>query len=151
LVEGVQTNKTMESIYRKYEDDPENLPRCGEQFDEVMSYIGEIYPSGEMAPTNWKRIQLFYTLFTTLAHGLYGLKNLEDVDRPPVKKNLVGKLRNEFDNISLFYDQYTKIKDQNDVPPNYRVFIDFARRGTTDTAARIGRTKFICERLIEEL
>jgi hypothetical protein len=150
ICEGIQTNKNIENLYKKYEDEEGDLEISRDQFDKIMSYIGEIYPPEELANTNWSRIQLFYTLFTSIGHGLSAINELDDVPRPIINKKTIGKLRVRLDEISDRFDQYThKEEASTKVPEEYETFINYTRRGTTDTFARVTRTKFVCSQLMD--
>jgi hypothetical protein len=150
LIDEVQTNKSIEVFYRKYEDHPGHIYSAEERFHQTMSYIGEIYPAEDLRETNWSRQHLFYTLFTVMAHALYGLGGLDENLRPTLNKKNVGKFRVRLDEISAKYDLYTSRDDSIDVPDDYADFIEKSRRGTTDTGARVGRAHFVCRKLIEE-
>ena len=146
LIDTVRTNKGIETYYKRYEEEEGALPKAREMFDKIMSFVGAIYPPEEIKGTNWKRTQLFYTLFTSIGHCLYGLKGLEDAPRPKLTEKLIGKIRIVFDEISLKYDEYTEDKDA-EIPSDYKEFINYSRRATTDTGARISRAKFVCNKL----
>ena len=145
LIGGVQTNKNTEQYYKKYEDEIGDLKKSSEKFDQIMSYIGETYPAGEISETNWSRVHLFYTLFTVIGHFLYGLGGLKEEFRVALKPQDVGKLRIILNEISLDYDKYTAKSFKDEIPPGINKFIDFSRRRTTDTAARIGRANYVCK------
>lgn len=149
LVEAVQTNKSIENVYRKYEEDADDIETHVTHFDEIMSYVGQIYPAEELANTNWSRIQLFYSLFTAIGHGLYNLQGLNPDLRFAVNSNTVGRIRVCLDEISAKYDTYSEDLDNPDVPIDYREFIDRSRRRTTDTGSRVVRANFICTKLVE--
>lgn len=146
LIDSVRTNKGVEIYYKKYEEEEGDLPKAKEKFDKIMSYVGAIYPSAELKNTNWKRTPLFYTLFTSIGHSLFGLKGLENTPRSDLTEKLVGKIRVALDEISLKFDEYTEEKDAI-IPPEYKDFIYYSRRGTTDTAARISRADFVCRKI----
>lgn len=151
LLDGVQTNKGIETFYKTYEDDAANLEEIEKRFDKVMSFIGSIYKAEELKNTNYSRAQLFYSLFASIAHLLYGVKNLN----PKLKKNIteksVGKLRVALDNISAQYDKIAENLDAPEYPKDFKDFINYSRRGTTDSAARVLRSNFLCKKLIESL
>jgi hypothetical protein len=151
LIGGVQTNKSVEQFYKKYEDEPGELESIEEQYDEIMSYIGEIYPPEQIRNTNWARIHLFYTLFTSIGHILFGLKNIDENLRAPIAKISIGKIRVRLDEISARYDQLAENPESPDSPTDLKNFVDLSRRRTTDTAARKGRTEFVCKQLISAL
>jgi hypothetical protein len=147
LASGVQTNKSIETLYRRYEGDSGKLETHAKHFDSIMSYIGETYSPEDLANTNWARVQLFYSLFSALAHGLIGVTGLDSSLRPTTKPSLVGKWRNRLDEISSRYDEYTQKDNGTQIPKTYSEFIDRSRRRTTDTASRVYRGNFICRQL----
>lgn len=152
LVDAVQTNKNIEQFYRQYEDDFDNVDLIEDRFDKIMSYVAAIYPGQEMSATNWSRIHLFYTMFTVVAHAMYGLKGLEKAPRPSLTAKTVGKVRVVMDDISSRYDLYTEEKiAEEKVPKAWADFIQRSRRATTDTGARIGRALFVCQELAKAL
>lgn len=147
LLGGVQTNKNVSRYYKEYDDEPGDLSKTATQFDTIMSYIGEIYGPDELTQTNWSRVHLFYTLFTSLGHMLFTLQNLDPGVRRDITPASVGKIRVRLDEVSSRYDEYTAHLDSTSVPLEYRTFIDQSRRRTTDTAARVGRANFICNQM----
>ena len=117
------------------------------KFDKVMSYIGEVYPAERLKSSNWQRPPLFYSLFNVIAHGLFGIPEL-DVPRPETTVQNVGKIRVRLDDISASYDLYTEKESGQDIPAGYRTFLEYARRQTTDTKARKDGARFVCEQLV---
>jgi len=144
MIGGVQTNKNTERYYKEFEDEIGNLEEASEKFDVIMSYIGAIYPPKEIAETNWARIHFFYTLFCVIGHLLFGFEGLDPDQRFSINQKQIGKLRVLLNEISLKYDEYTAKSDLTNVPKEYATFIDYSRRRTTDTAARVGRVNFVC-------
>jgi hypothetical protein len=149
ILGGIQTNKSIEQFYKKYEDEDSGLPEAIENFDNTMSHIGEIYPPEELQNTNWSRIHLFYTLFTSIAHCLYGLVGLDKNIRIPLKRKQLGQVRVCLDVISAKYDEVAADMDNPAAPKDFKQFITRSQRGTTDTASRVDRSKFVCKKLKE--
>ena len=150
LVSGVQTNKSVEQHYRRYEEEVGDLKEAAHRFDDIMSYIGAVYPPEDIAVTNWSRIHLFYTLFTAIGHCLYGLGGLDPTLRVPINKKSVGKVRVRLDQISVKYDEVAADMENEVHPADYKRFITRSRRGTTDTGARVDRANFVCNRSFRE-
>ncbi len=150
LVGGIQTNKNIDTYYTRYEDEPGPVEEKLEIFDQVMSYIGEIYPNADMKGTNWKRIHLFYSLFTAIAHFLGGIENIE-VKRISIRPTNIGKMRVTLDEVSARYDEYTHSNYSGETPDDFAEFIDKSRRATTDTGSRKFRTEFICKKIADSL
>lgn len=148
LVEGIQPKKNIPHLYKKYDDDEEVLAGVLEKFDRVMSFIGEIYPPAQLKETNYKRLHLFYSLFCSIAHALYGIENLE-VARPNLTEENIGRARSRLDEISARYDQVTE--GDMRAPREFQQFLDASRRATTDLATRKLRSEYLCGQLLEVL
>lgn len=151
LIDKVQTNKGIENYYKLYEDDQANLEEIEKRFDKIMSYIGTIYTAKELNNTNFSRSHLFYTLFTSIGHLLFGLKGIDENLKKPITEKSLGKVRVVLDNTSALYDEITENIDEPQYPKDFKDFINASRRGTTDTAARVLRTNFLCKKIIEAL
>lgn len=151
LVGGIQSNKVVEQYYKKFEDDIGILDEIASRFDETMSYLGAIYAPAEIAQTNWSRIHLFYTLFTSIAHCLYSLTGPDPKLRAQITKKSTGKMRVKLDEISSKYDEIATDFENKNFPTDYKQFITYSRRATTDTQVRIKRTEFVCMKLRESL
>jgi hypothetical protein len=151
LLAAVQTNKGIESYYKEYEDKQDNLEEISKKFDKVMSYIGTIYPANELNNTNYSRTTLFYTLFTSIAHLLYTLKGLDKNIKHQITDKSIGKMRVALDNFSALYDEITGTIDDSKYPKDFKEFINYTRRGSTDTKARVYRSNFLCKKIIEAL
>jgi hypothetical protein len=148
FLEGIQSKKNISNLYKKY-DDEESPAAAEHKFDGVMTYIGAIYPPESIRQTNFKRIHLFHSLFCCISHGIYGVAGLEDIQRPNLSMDAIGRVRVRLDEISATYDLIsdgqTKASDQ------FHDFIEASRRGTTDIGARKLRSKFLCEKINEVL
>ncbi len=151
LIDGVQTNKKIGSFFKKYEDDIGDLENICDKFDTIMSYIGEIYPPAELLTTNWSRIQLFYTLFTSIGHLLFTLGGLDHNLKIKINEKSIGKLRVILDEISSNFDIISKNMNDENYPNDYKKFITQSQRGTTDTKTRIDRANFVCKIIVEKI
>lgn len=148
LCDGVQTVKNIEKLYRRFEtseDVPEELSTSKAHFHEVMAFIGAIYKAEDLRNTIWARPHLFYSLFSVVAHALFGVGGIVAA-RPPLNEARENHWRIVLDEISALYEEYTA-EDVEEIPHEYARFIDFARRRTTDTAARAERANFIAGKL----
>lgn len=150
LIDSVKTNKGIENYYKKYEEEEGDIPNASIRFDEIMSIIGSIYPANELANTNWKRPQLFYTLFVSIAHILKNLNGLLAIENITISEKNTGKIRSILDEISSKYDYFTEENDI-EIPADYKDFINYSRRGTTDSIARITRANFLSKKIIDGL
>ncbi len=147
---GVQTVKNIERFYRKYENCdelPAELATARATFNNAMSFVGNIYPSDDLRETNWSRPHWFYTLFICVANSLGGVGGLENFPSPELNLATAGRWRAQLDELSAQYDVFTS-DDAPDMPREFERFIDFSRRRTTDTDARLGRAKFVLDALM---
>ncbi len=151
LLDTVRTNKGIESYYKKYEDTEDGLKTTSEKFDKVMSYIGAIYPASELKNTNYSRTTLFYTLFVSIAHLLFTLNGLDKSLKKTINEKSIGKMRIALDDVTTMFDEITKKTDYRGYPKGYREFINYTRRGSTDTSARVLRSNFLCKKIIDAL
>lgn len=151
LIDEIKTNKGIETYYKKYEDDPDNLEEIEERFDKIMSYIGAIYQATELKNTNFSRTQLFYTLFTSIGHLMYKLKGADENLIANLTEKNIGKVRFALDSVSAKYDEIAASIDEPYHPKDFKEFINASRRGTTDSSARVLRTNFLCKKIIEAL
>lgn len=150
LIEGIQPKKSIQNYYKKYDDNEQESHNAAIKFDKIMSVIGSVYPSEELSQTNYHRVHFFYTLFTSIAHCLYGLPELAAIPRATINQKNLGLIRNTLDEISARYDEVTA-KDALPPSDDYRDFIDASRRATTDLSTRKSRTSFICRKLSEAI
>lgn len=151
LTDGIQSSKSIETYYKKYEEEFKGIDQIENRFDNTMKIVAAIYPLEEMANTNWSRIQLFYSLFISVAHGIHPVTGLDAAVRPKITAGKVARARVLLDDISSRFDSFTA-GDPDRVPPaDFATFIERTRRGTTDTSARIDRSNFICRQLDEAL
>ncbi len=136
-----------------YEDEQGNLEEIEKRFDKVMTFVGGIYKAQELKNTNYSRTHLFYTLFTSIAHLTYDLDGVgldKSIKKSITDKNL-GKIRVALDNVSAKYDEIADNLDAAEHPKDFKDFINAARRGTTDTGARVLRTNFLSKKIAEVL
>lgn len=146
LCDEIQTNKSIESFYKRYEEEEGDLYEYIEPFDEIMTNIGLLYSTKDMASSNYKRPQLFYSLFTTVGHSIKGINGLEEDIRFEITEDNRSRIRLILDDISSKFDSYIEDPDfDND--EEFKKFVRYSQRGTTDTIARKFRTEFLCKRI----
>ena len=138
MIEGIKNKKYIKKAYEAYENKFEyDVEALEAQFDHVMSVIREIYPEW-LKSSEFHRPPLFYSLFTTMFHVLYGLPNFPDT-RPNLLPGDFPKARNALDRVSDIFaasDVATLSKDE-------RQLREDARRATTDPSVRLRRTRFL--------
>ena len=138
MLEGIKAKKQIRKYYGMYENEFEgDSSELMQQFDEVMSTIRKIFPDG-LANTEFVRIHLFYSLFTTVTHCLFGLPNCEVNPSPLNSVTQQEVVRNKLDRIAEIFN----IERQN-LNKAEQQFLEDSRRATTDEAVRERRLKFL--------
>lgn len=150
FLQGIQSKKSIPSLYKNYDDCEFEVLDSERKYDEVMSVIGELYSPDELKASNFSRVHFFYTLFCSIAHCLFGVVGLEESPRLNITTESLGMLRSTLDEISARYDEVTA-KDAVAPDDRFRAFIDASRRATTDQSSRVLRSAFICELIAEDV
>ncbi|MGV3527842.1 MAG: DUF262 domain-containing protein [Flavisolibacter sp.] len=140
MCEGIQSKKQIKSYYAKYEKSFEfNAEHLSEQFNEVIAIMKLIFNEG-LKNTPFKRIHLFYTLFTSIFHTEFGLKSLEK-PKKKIEKAKYERTKNVLTELNAFFDT---IPIQGMTAEQIQ-FLEDSRRATTDTKVRLRRTEFIID------
>ena len=134
-LDGIQTNKQIEKYYRTYESEECDLDKYITRIKKCAEFISEIYPSGDLKGTNFRRIHIYYSLFCAVYHSLYGIDNFSGA-RNSRLRGRAGRARVILDDFSAKYDEEDG---------SLTKFIDASRRATTDTGNRKYRAMTICE------
>ena len=116
-----------------------------------MTIIGALYPAADLSNSNFSRIHLFYSLFTAIAHQLYGLNGLDSRYRKTVTEKIVPKIRIALDSVSAEYDEVVKDKEMLGKTKDFRAFVNYTRRATTDTAARKFRANYLSKKIVNSI
>jgi len=131
----IESNKTIPQYYKAYNEEEIDLSEQNQRTITALDYIMKLYPPNELKQTNFKRVQLFYSLFCAVFHSLYGINKFKASRNTRILGQL-EKMRLRLDNFSALYDKEEKeIED----------FIDASRRATTDKARRELRARTLCE------
>lgn len=145
ILEGIKGNKQVKSFFAKYEKDfPYEQDVLENKFDEIMNIISEIF-SDSLVNSEFRRLSLFYSLFTAIYHFKFGMVNF-GAPRKEINKQDYPRIKSELENIeSLFL-----IEDKEQLTSESNKFVEDSRRATTDASARERRAKYIIKQLIKE-
>lgn len=143
MMEGIKSKKQIKKYYDQYEKefepDPDDLER---QFNRVIEEISVLFPE-KLSDTEFRRPHVFYSLFTTVAHCLYGLPNLAAETRKELKGPAREPARSALERVQEIFDP----ESQPDLTRVEQQFLMDCRRATTDEAVRIRRTNFLLDLL----
>jgi hypothetical protein len=142
MIEGIKSKKQIKKYYNQYESlFDHDVAHLESKFDQVIQLIAELYPEG-LAETEFKRPVLFYTLFSAVAHRLFGI--------PGIDSHLTGSAsfdiqagRNRIERV----DEIIQASDVTELNREEREFRTDASRATTDEAVRRRRTVFLLQLL----
>lgn len=132
-LEGIQSNKSIEKVYEKFEDENSEINKNIKQAIDALDIIAQIYPSEDLKQTNFRRVHVFYSLFCAIYHCMNGIDNLNAKRADNIRRK-IGKIRILLDDFSAKYDSEDKSIEK---------FIEASRRGTTDTSNRLYRAEIL--------
>jgi hypothetical protein len=138
ILVGIKSKKQIHKYYDLFEDsfdyEVEELER---KFDTVIRKIDQLYPEG-LSSTEFRRLHIFYSLFTAIAHCLYGLPSLDPHPNPLIDSALQSA-RFGLDRV----EEVFKIEDISRLSQGEQQFLQDARRATTDEVVRERRTIYL--------
>lgn len=142
ILDGIQSKKQIKSYYTKYEKQFEfDMKEIESKFDQTILLINEIFNEG-LKNTEFRRIHLFYTLFTSIYHFKFGLSDFDVIAENIYNKNF-ERIKNELTSLNEIF----KLKVINNLPASDIQFLDDSRRATTDTKVRKRRTEYITNKI----
>jgi len=143
MMEGIKSKKQIKKYYDKYEKEFErDTDELEKRFDRVIAAISALYPEG-LSDTEFRRPHVFYSLFTTAAHCLYGLPNC-----PDQRKQLEGPAKEPARNALERVEEIFEAENFDSLTKSEQQFLQDCRRATTDEAVRQRRTTFLLALLL---
>jgi hypothetical protein len=142
MLEGIRSTKSGElnAFYAKFD---ENFPYSGRitsEFDTIMDLIGNLF-GDSMRASPFRRLPLFYSLFTVLYDAKYGLPR-SNRDRVRLTVNTIGPLRNRIHEVEA---ALTASEPPEEIIP----FIAAARSATANLGSRLLRHQFLRNQLFD--
>lgn len=138
MIEGIQSKKQIKLYYNKYEKEfNHDTELIINNFENTIYLIKDVFNEG-LKNTEFKRIHLFYTLFTSFYHTQFGLV---DINKPAKKidKGKFEQIKLRLINLNRLFE--TKVVSS--LPEADIQFLEDSRRATTDTKVRIRRTEYL--------
>lgn len=144
MCDGIQSKKQIGSYYKLFEEDfPFDADQIASNFGATMATIGSVYSEGVKA-SEFRRIHLYYSLFTAVYHLQFGLKGIDSGTAETLGDLTLARVRNEWDRVEYVFDA----EDPADLPLEDRQFLNDSRRATTDAAVRERRTRYLIDRAL---
>ena len=146
MCDGIQSKKQIRQYYALYEDEfPFDAHLLSDRFQATLASIDSLYPEG-VRESEFRRVHLYYSLFTALYHMQFGLPH---VPSPDVELDAVSHpaMRFRLEAVESIFDP-----DRTDsLTREESQFLNDSRRATTDAAVRERRTKFLVQLASGEL
>jgi hypothetical protein len=138
MIEGIKSKKQIKKYYDIYEKEfDQDTDLLEQHFDRVIAAIATLFPEG-LSDTQFRRPHVFYSLFTTVAHCLYGLPLCHE-PRKQLEGNAKESARNALERVEAIFESENfatlSLPEQQ--------FLQDCRRATTDEAVRQRRTTFL--------
>lgn len=144
MIEGIKSKKQIKPFYDKYEDDFNYDPALlEEKFESTIATIQGIF-NNDITGTEFKRIHLFYSLFTCIYHLKYGLVG---IDKPTmnISESDYARIESRLENInSIFAPEDGRYLNEEETQ-----FLEDSRRATTDKLVRERRTKYLLDLILQ--
>ncbi|ODA29951.1 DUF262 domain-containing protein [Planctopirus hydrillae] len=144
ITDGVREKKQISKYYTRYEESfPFDADELASRFDECIQLISCLFPE-TLKNTEFRRVHLFYSLFVSVYHIKYGVKNLNELYRSVNMGNL-DRLRNGLEKI----EEIIREEDKTVLTKEQLTFLTDCQRATTDAAVRIRRSSYILKMMSE--
>jgi hypothetical protein len=143
MIEGIKSKKQLKGFYDSYEKKfDEDTTALAAKFDEAMGTIARIFGSSGLRATEFRRVPIFYSLFTAIYHLTWGLKGMDRAVLGAGEWNYlkVAAALQEVERV-LLVDPEEKRK----LSPVEAKFLEDSRLATTDAAVRVRRSEFIID------
>jgi hypothetical protein len=144
MIEGIRSKKDVNKMYAVYEKEFDGEPALlVERFTSIIHDIQNVFPEG-MKDTEFKRIHIFYTLFTTLYHLRYGLAEM-DKARFSINPADFPRIASRLDSINSIFAAENKAELNNE----QLQFLEDSQRATTDRSVRKRRTEYLIDLILQ--
>lgn len=143
ITDEIKEKKQIGKYYDKYEKEfPFSTELIENNFDECIRHIYIIFPDS-LKDTEFIRVTLFYSLFISVYHMVFGIKNL-DARYRGFDTNSVAKYRNNLEKVEEIFKEEDKTKLSKD----QFQFLTDCQRATTDAAVRVRRSNYILDAIM---
>lgn len=144
MIEGIKSKKQIKAYYASYEREFNQDPVSLEQnFSSTIAAIQGIFHNG-LKETEFRRIHIFYTLFTGIYHLKFGLPGI-DKARLEITEHNFARIENRLDNINSIF----VTEEGQQLTAEEQRFLEDSRRATTDKAVRERRTNYLIDLILQ--
>ncbi len=144
MIEGIKSKKQIKPFYDTYEKEfNHDAALLEDNFSSTIETIQGIF-NNNIKGTEFKRIHVFYSLFTCIYHLKYGLPG---IDKPTMNilKSDYARIENRLDNINSIFTK----EEGHQLNAKETQFLEDSRRATTDKPVRERRTKYLLDLILQ--
>jgi hypothetical protein len=144
MVEGIKSKKQIKTFYSNFEREfNQDIEALENNFRSTIVAIQNIF-NNNLRGTEFKRIHIFYSLFTSLYHLKFGITG---IDKPQLNFSEVdyARIESRLDSINSIF----AVEELNQLNANEQQFLEDSRRATTDKIVRERRTKYIIDLILQ--
>lgn len=148
MCKGIKEKKKIKTYYDAFEEDFDyDVEDLGNKFRSTISLINVIFESG-LRQTEFRRVHIFYTLFTSLYHIQYGIPGINDsiYNINPNDVSQIAKIAHSLERVSYIFEADEETKKT--LPTKELQFLEDSRRATTDASRRLSRTEFLISLIV---
>jgi len=142
MMDGTKGRKAIDAYYKKYDDEFKERTQLTRNFRKTLDVIGA-FSEGNIANTPFKSPVLFYSLFCSVYHQLYGLPKLQ-ATRKPFRDVHYAKVWSALETV----DEVLKRDPPRDSEAS---FVNSMKRHTTDEPVRLSRTEFLAKLIAQAI
>lgn len=144
MIGGIKSKKQIKPFYDTYEREFNHDPALLEdKFSSTIETIQGIF-NNDIKGTEFKRIHVFYSLFTCIYHLKYGLPG---IDKPTMNilESDYARIESRLENINSIF-----VKEEGQqLNAKETQFLEDSRRATTDKPVRERRTKYLLDLILQ--
>lgn len=144
MIEGIKSKKQIKPFYDTYEREFDYDPTLLEdRFSSTIETIQGIF-NNDIEGTEFKRVHVFYTLFTCIYHLKYGLPG---IDKPQMNilESDYARIESRLENINSIFAK----EEAHHLNVKETQFLEDSRRATTDKPVRERRTKYLLDLILQ--
>lgn len=144
MIEGIKSKKEVPKFYATYETEFEaDTAVLAQRFTSVINDILNVFNEG-LKDTEFRRIHIFYSLFTAIYHLRFGLLEIE---KPmlDISPDSYARIASRLDSVnSIFVTDNKAI-----LSVDQQQFLEDSQRATTDKAVRKRRTEYLIDLILQ--
>lgn len=141
MIEGIRSSKQIGKFYKEYEERfDHDADELRSRFERIINVISGIF-RGSLSGREFRRTHVFYSLFVSIYHLLYGVENIKR-PRFEIDEKMYPRLSARLERVDRMLDPKSEesFNQESEI-----TFLKDCRKATTDTAVRVRRSEFLID------